>query len=369
MLAIVPVTVKSAPLLGPLARLFEKLGAQNHHRLLISCDRTVLEQAQTFAESVKRLFADVAVFQAGDVEISQAGRVKHLRATLPHLAQTGNRDPWIWMEHACPTNPDWLDQIQSEWDNKPHDRHVLGCIETTYFRATKVQQERMGVDKPVFRRKGSHVRFGVYSHDFLARVPLLQSASGNLPWEIFCQNEIIPMTHPSAKMVSLWASRNFDTKGHHRVEGEQTPGVESEIRASGRRAVEVDEVALIHGCRDGSLEFIISKKTFKTKSPEEKVANAQKNVNEAQSVVDEYAAKIRAQEAELQTLRVRVQELEGQVAYYEQQETLADRPAEDADEEEEVDRDLEEDDFEGELSAVPETAHDKKLTFAPAAAE
>jgi hypothetical protein len=373
MLAIVPVTVKSAPLLGPLTRLFEKLGSQGQHRLLISCDSNVLEEAQQFAESVKRLFVDVSVFSAGIIDATQAGRTTHLRETLAYMVQNKNRDPWIWMEHACPTNPDWLDQLQQEWDLKPVDRHVLGCVEPTYYRATPAQQKSSGVTKPLFSPKGHHVRFGVYSYDFVDRVTLLRSTGSNTPWELHCQNEIVPMTHPSSRLATLWASRNFDTKGKARVEGEQTPGVESEIRAKSKKAVDLDEVSVVHGCRDGSLEWIVSRRTFKPKTAEEKLAAVQENITEAKEVVNEYAEKIRAQEAELQTLRVRVRELEGQVTYYEQQETRAAEATEDAPEEE-VDLDDEEVEFEGELSAAPldeeqEEIPAKKLTFAPVAAE
>jgi hypothetical protein len=363
MLAIVPVTVKSAPLLGPLARLFEKLGSQGQHRLLVSCDSQALEQAQQFAEAVKRLFVDVSVCSVGEIDLTQAGRTVHLRATLEHMVQTKNQEPWIWMENACPTNPDWLDQLQQEWDLKPVDRHVLGCVEPTYFRATPAQQKKANIVKPLFLHKGHHVRFGVYSYDFIDRVTLLLSAH-NTPWELHCQNEIVPMTHPSSRMATLWASRNFELKSRSRVEGEPTPNVESEIRANAKKAVELDDVSVIHGCRDGSLEWVVSRRTFKPKTAEEKLAAVKENITEAKEVVSEYAEKIRSQEAELQTLRVRVRELEEQIAAYEEEEH-----------EEAVDLVEEEVEFEGELSAASlevDTEKEtlaKKLTFAPVAAE
>lgn len=307
MLAIIPVTTTTVKLLGAQQLLFEKLGPQAEHRLLISTDIRCLEAAQNFAQGVKRLFVDVVVLPIGEVELTQEGRTKHLVRTLERLREEKNTDPWIWMEHACPINPTWLDALQAEWNTRPRDRSILGCVEDTYFRATKAEQERMGTDKPMFRKKGRHVRFGIYPPDFLGRVPLIFSAT-SLPWEIHCQNEIMQHCQPSSTMATIWASRLFEAisgGGGNVVSGEQTPGVESEIRSTNKTRIDLTEYSVLHGCRDGSMEFLISrrKRVVRSRAVASKLEGAEEKVSEQKDRLAEQDELIRRQAEELTTLK------------------------------------------------------------------
>jgi hypothetical protein len=321
-----PVTSQNAPLYKQLSLLFEKLGPHsNHEVVLVTCPSTI-ESAQLFAESIKRLFRDVTVVtMPSPVGTSVKDRNDMFRVAAETMAAgTGG---WIWMEHATPCDRGWLDVVDHDYNGLPADRPFMGCIEDTYFYATDpvTNQKIIGDDgEPRFRKAGQHMRFGVYPADFALRSKLMKFMTGSKPFEIFLQDEIVYHCHTYPKFATVWYSRNFEgtsegggTNGGY-VRGEQTPGVESEIRKPGN-SVNYRNNLVIHGCRDGSLGFIITRRHF-TGLPDA-VDRAKNRAENALSVAvtestraEELEQKLADVEAKLLVADIRNNELEADKA-------------------------------------------------------
>lgn len=264
MKAVYPVTTHNAALYKQLAILFPKMGGNKLHDLYIVSCPAVVEVAQEFADSVKRLFRSVdGGVVSHFVEKTDAGRNMMFRDTAYLLDKAGNAEPWIWMEHAYPTEKDWLEAIQEEWNAKPLDRRFLGCVEKTYFRGTDA--EGNVIDPPCFREAGRHMRFGVYPPDF-ARQSVILHSLGKVPFEIALQDEIVHSCHESKRVQTVWASKHF-VATRRGYAGDQSPEWESEIRRNERTSATTDSgLVLLHGCRDGSLGMALTSQHWHDKA-------------------------------------------------------------------------------------------------------
>lgn len=314
MIAIVPVMNQGASsLLTPLRIVFEKLGPNDKHRLLVACDPRFLETGQEFAEALKRLFADVTVVNITVEKLREGShnfRTEFFRRCLAGLHQSGNQDPIVWLEHAVPTCPGWLDTLTFEWERKPADRFFLGRIEKLVIRAKDPNTGELLLDPPRFVDKGLFMRFGVYPPDVLDRVNALSYRNTGESFEMLIRNEVVPFCQPSVAMTSIWASRDWTREGHQLI-GKQDPNFESEYRKNAKTRVEDDEVVLIHGCRDASLAFLISKKTFRegTRTGEKGTRGVVESAT-SEKELSELRIRIKELEEENDRLRDRVSELE-----------------------------------------------------------
>lgn len=267
MLAIIPVTKQTAAAVHGLRVLYEKLGPNREHDLLIPVSPEFTQEAQELASAVKQLFRKVDLLTVIVPKVnpdSAEYRTAFFRKVCQALAAKGNTLPFIWMENATPTNADWLDIIEDEWNRKPGDRFFLGCIEENVQRARK--DGKLLLDPPRFKRAGQFMRFGVYPPDILARCPSLLTTGTGESFEALMRNEIVPVCHLSTTMATVWASVEWERESNLIVRGKQDPRFESEYRKNASVRVSDSEISVIHGCRDGSLAFVESRKKFvKTK--------------------------------------------------------------------------------------------------------
>lgn len=318
MLVVIPVAPRTAPLLEQMTKLFEKIGPQSSHTLLVLSCPSVMEEAQTFAQAVSRLFRDVATKAMSDTIQPNVQSRNQMFVAAAYAAQVANM-PFLWLEHALPTQRNWLDNIQDEYDRHP-DKPYLGCIEPTWYRATDdvgkilpfTQHPDDGLPEAKFVNKGEHMRFGVYSPTLVSESMLIPTLNA-IPFEAYLQNEIIPRCRQSKVMATVWASRNFERNSNSRIVGEQTPGIESEIRAEANHPVDDRAVSVIHGCQDASLGFVLLKKTFTT-NDDAIVQAAQNQTDEAKAEIERLATELGEAAGDNLALQKRVAELEEHIA-------------------------------------------------------
>lgn len=247
MKAVYPVTRHNSALYGQLATLFAKVGPQREHGIvLISCP-SALGAAQTFAESVRRMFGSCEIYVTA-VEIGKTPRDRNImfKEAVSLLAKNHNGSPWVWMENAYPLDREWLAMLDEEWDRKSPDRQFVGCIETAY-------REQDGK----FIELGPYMRFGIYPANFAQVVPEYRYTE-NVPFEVDLRSAIAYRCQESKIMATLWASVDYE-RADGGFEGKQTPEYEPAIRASAKTSVKSKGLAVLHGCRDGSLGMLLVK--------------------------------------------------------------------------------------------------------------
>lgn len=247
MKAVYPVTRHNAALYGQLATLFAKVGPQREHGIvLISCP-SALGSAQTFAESVRRMFGSCEIYVTA-VEIDKTPRDRNImfKEAVSLLAKNQNSSPWVWMENAYPLDREWLAMLDEEWDRKSPDRHFVGCIERAYR-----EQDGKFIDM------GPYMRFGIYPANFAQVVPEYRYTE-NVPFEVDLRSAIAYRCQESKIMATIWASVDYE-RADGGFEGKQTPEYEPAIRAAAKTSVKSKGLAVLHGCRDGSLGMLLVK--------------------------------------------------------------------------------------------------------------
>lgn len=313
MLLVTPVHAKNAPLYAQISKLFAKIGPNAGHDLLVLSCPTTLEAAQEFGESVSRLFREVKVVETKKVVADLLrGRNQMFRHAAELAAEAGQ--PWIWMEDAYPTQRRWLDNVEAEY-NKNTTLPFLGVLEEAYEKARDVDGKLLSGQ---FDPKGPFMRFGVYPADFNGTSTLLRFLD-LIPFEHYLRGDIINKARPSETMASVWASVNFERNSSELIEGEQSPEYESSLRKDEKRTADDRSVSVIHGCRDGSLGFVLLRKTFL--SPEAAMqAKQKKELEEAEQEQERMATELtevteeRNQLShELNNLRQTIEELQGQI--------------------------------------------------------
>lgn len=248
MIVIYPVTLDTVDSIDLTARVLKALGPNAMHRALIASCPSTMAEAQLFHEQIRLLFRTIEVVALPEEWTLQdrTQRNRTFAAVCAHLRSQSNTDPFIWMERMCPIKPDWLNAIEAEY--RLMQRQHLGDIQPTYFSAGKAAD-----GSPLFREEYKHMRAGVYGPNLVNSVilPFLHKQ-----FEINLQYEIVPQAVESRTIKTIYASANF-TMTPDKIRGEKT--TESAIRKRIEINIRDGDVALVHGCRDGSLERLILK--------------------------------------------------------------------------------------------------------------
>jgi len=286
MLVIIPIHAKNAPLFEQIAKLFEKIGPNANHDVVVLTCPTVLEEGQRFGERISRLFREVKVTVANrEVSDLMRGRNQMFRQAAEIAAEKNL--PWIWMEDAYPTQRRWLDMVEAEYKENAA-LPFLGCIEPAFERARDNDGKFI---EGQFADKGQFMRFGVYPADFNFSSTLLRFL-GDISFEHYLRGEIVKQARQSKVLATVWASVEFERNRSELIEGKQSPTYESSIRKNAKKTANDREVAVIHGCRDGSLGFVLLKKTFL--SPDElAIEKRRKDLEKQQEEIDRLSGELR----------------------------------------------------------------------------
>jgi hypothetical protein len=147
-------------------------------------------------------------------------------------------DPVYWMEADCfPLKPNFFAALEYEYQQskKPY----MGVIEPSRWTIAGKYVE-----------KGKHmVGTGIYPSDFLTKCKRIHYLEPNIPWDVYCEEEIVPECHDTPLIHHAWNTAKYRREGEQLVcEDHVTrPGKHSYARPVGRKA------AVIHGAKDFSL--------------------------------------------------------------------------------------------------------------------
>jgi hypothetical protein len=246
MLCVLPVTKSDKALALKLAGLISLFGGVERHKILVVGTSSTASEATKVKELLTGVFGESALYiPETECEIGWPQSCNHLFSNVvTHLERERNKLPWYFLEADCtPLRKSWLDDIETEYNQarKP----FLGAVQKTRM---------VNPDTGDFvKHDGEHVIGScVYPADFARRSTLwryirwddeLPKAS---PWDVYIRHEVRPNTAVSKTIQSNWRTKNY------------------EITASGRITCSpIDElsiddpieecVAVVHGCKDGSL--------------------------------------------------------------------------------------------------------------------
>jgi hypothetical protein len=239
MLLVFPVTKADVLLAEKLTEWMLKLGGRGRHDLLVV---GTLQTAKEAARIADRLDGKLFVPDT-ECEIGWPASSNHLWVkTVNHLRNTRNTQPFYWFEADCtPLRAGWLDEVETEYNvaQKPY----CGAVQVTRMVDPRT--------KEFVKADGEHV-IGtcVYPADFPTRSTLWKYVAWNSPdvppWDIYLRHEMRPEVHVSQVIKSHWRTKNYEILKGGRI-------VCDPIDEQSVYGPVPDEVAVIHGCKDGSL--------------------------------------------------------------------------------------------------------------------
>ena len=211
----------------------------------------------------------------------------HFMYCIDELSKLNNRDPFIYLEtDATPVTHDWLSQLKQEYAyaEKPY----MGVWAKTYELIQSMSKaddpkDRKPVGEPFLIQNDHHmVGMGIYPPDYIHRSgpqakgspvwntnTLWKYPDGKKPFDIFCQNYHRPC-HDTKLIKHLWHTIDYGVTPDGDVickdleepkeyllkdSASSTYGKPLVLKNGG--IINLKGVALVHGCKDGSLADLV----------------------------------------------------------------------------------------------------------------
>jgi hypothetical protein len=246
MLCVLPVTKSDKALALKLAGLISLFGGVKQHKLLVVGTLSTVKEATAISDLLADIFEKSEVFMPEtECEIGWPQSCNHLFSQVVlYLDRTQNKLPWYFCEADCtPIRATWLDEIETEYNTSK--KPFLGAVQKTRL----VDPETGEFSK----YDGEHVIGScVYPADFARRSTLWRYIRWDndppraTPWDVYIRHEVRPMTQVSKTIQSNWRTKNYRIGQGGRITCEPIDDLSVCDPIS-------DEVAVIHGCKDGSL--------------------------------------------------------------------------------------------------------------------
>lgn len=212
--------------------------AAHQYPALVVLSATLRDESDKWLSLAKKAFqsATLLVMEKEDNLGWPAAPNYMFRTTVNHLAVTGNKNAFFWLEpDNVPVTRDWLTRLYTEYNQaqKPY----MGAKERT-----RMVDRKTGVFQ---KYDGYHINgSAIYPRDFHNR-SLLWKFAVTEAWDVYCRWEIAPAAHATDSMVSRWRSRNYSKQGGKLV---------FERHEAHQDDLDIPDAALvIHGCKDFSL--------------------------------------------------------------------------------------------------------------------
>jgi hypothetical protein len=287
MLVIIPTHDGDIELAIAQAKLIKALGgAAGYKAKIVAAESTRPHKVGELRELLQESFHTVTVNIVAAVEFRDPLAVAaepHSRAansmfqlTVELLKAEGNQSPWIWLEpDVTPVKKGWLEDLatgylQAQGAGKKILTHTLPLRK--YFFERKKLKDNGGreygnlVLNCTMIASDPHERYSppvaVYPFDFHTLSTILPQARLE-PWEFVCRYEVAPHLHDTEIIRHAIGSTQFIREGdfYHF----ELPAVDKTCLPQ----QPATNVAIVHGCRDGSLtKLVLESLQVEKKEPE-----------------------------------------------------------------------------------------------------
>ena len=260
MLVILPVSRIDSDLAVKLSKWISTLGGGANHQLLVASTVQTKAVGDEILNTLRSTFSAVAQYTLDqEHEIGWPSSPNFMfKKTVGHIFARGNTQPFYWFEaDNTPTKSTWLDDLQTEYNlaQKP----FMGVIEPSMVYDPSTKQ-------PV-RQDGEHMNgSGIYPAGFVSWSRLFDTIHTHKeaqPWDLYLRWELQGRVHNSKQMLNNWKSVKY-------VRTADGPIASTAIDPNHQSKYVTDSIAVVHGCKDGSLIDLLeserSKPTRKQKS-------------------------------------------------------------------------------------------------------
>lgn len=249
MLLVLPVSKSDASLIPTLARAFDKLGGLSGQEALIVSIAENLDLAEDYASQIRHLFRLVTVHIIdGNCPTGwpQACNFYFARTAMYLEFVRKLHEPWYYFEaDTTPLKPGWFEALETEYNlsGKP----FMGVQQNTY-RLHPVTSE-VSTD-------GTHmVGTGIYPPD-MSKYSVLYRYLEDVPWDVFCQWEIVPNMHATNLIQHNWSTSHYRKGPGNQVICDDYKDNRGGIKHNFPLR---SDAMLLHGCKDTTLANLLLK--------------------------------------------------------------------------------------------------------------
>lgn len=248
---VVPFSVSDLPFINAYLGLMEHYAGIEKNNVLVVARKDVEAKAVEVADRLRKLAKSSVLHMVPEIVPSwPEGPNDMFVRTVNYLRDTGNAEPWLWMEpDAPPIAPSWAGALLGAHNEggKPFTGRVLETIKSA-----------KNPNHPLAKEKydGHHMNgVGIYPPDFHLRSQLYKMANRERPpdgFDIYCRWEIAPHCTNTDLIVGVKRATEFA----------KIDGGYSCLSNGERKEVQTDGAVMLHSCKDASLASLITGRTY-----------------------------------------------------------------------------------------------------------
>lgn len=240
MLVVVPVSKHDWVLAEPFCNIVSFFAPYKNHSLLVLSNPSDKQYADYIFDRISSYFlkSDIYIFDKDAPTGWPLGPNFYWKQCISYLININNTTPWYWMElDSTPITNNWLDLVDGEYEscNKP----FMGMIQ-----------------KPIDRFDGPPYLVG--SSIYPANISLFYNSWHEVehikvPFDVACSDHVINLCHESKLMKNCFRVSDFRCTNNG-IRGKTMKA--SYCRFKYDSIIE-DNVAVVHGCVDGTLAKLL----------------------------------------------------------------------------------------------------------------
>ncbi len=253
MLLVLPVSLSDHKTLPSVEKAFEAFPPGSGHKLLVVGSPNVEQHVKQAAQNLCGHFAGNAATYIFDLDCEFGWPTAcntYFQQVAFYLGSSGEDYPWLWYElDTTPTRAGWLDEIENEVHFLTAEAQSAGVYPPRYFGA--IEPARLEYQGTLMPNAGKQMAaVGVYPSNMNDVLSLRAISATNIPWYTFLRWYV---TARAAELPLI--QNNWQTARYHR---EEDGTIASDSVAKWAWDIHFNdpvgpEVALVHGCKDGSL--------------------------------------------------------------------------------------------------------------------
>lgn len=248
---VVPFSVSDLPFINAYLGLMEHFAGIEKNNVLVVARKDVEAKAVEVADRLRKLAKSSTLHLIPEIVPHwPTGPNDMFVRTVNYLRDSGNTEPWLWMEpDAPPIAPGWAGALLGAHNEggKPHTGRLLTTMDSCPNPSHPSAKEQFD---------GEHMNgVGIYPHDFHVRSQLYKMANRErppIPWDIYCRWEIAPHCTNTDLIVGVKRATEFA----------KIDGGYSYLSNGERKEVQTEGAVMLHSCKDASLAAIITGRTY-----------------------------------------------------------------------------------------------------------
>ena len=263
MLLVIPVSLSDAKNIPTLEKAFGVFSPGSGHKLLVLGSPNASSSVNEAAQSLSKHFAGNAATYIFDLDCDMGWPTAcntYFQQAAWYIGSTHD-EPWLWYEiDTTPTRTNWLDEIDQAVHTLTAEAQREGRRIPRYFGVSEPTcLEHQGALMPSSNAGRQMAAVGVYPANTENVLTLRAISATNIIWNTFIRWYVMEEFAELPLIQNNWRTANYRINNQGVIESDSVVNWAWDVHFNKEIG---PEVALVHGCRDGSLlEALIKAQT------------------------------------------------------------------------------------------------------------